>query len=306
MEDARVPSCPANTGPAPRAYTECTIKRYASEADIRAKPNAFLRVADWSRRDAQEVMSTFAQNGLRPPCATIFASSESPSGMCYAEAVRRVSAECGVAVQLVPLDSTATQTEVLTQIRSLNDCMACDAILVQPPLPAALSLPALVRAIAPYKEVDGLIPYERRVHPAAVRAVCQLLDARRVPKSQAVVLWRLPPVLEAAFMNALRADRFDVEAVHESCDTPEDAAGRPVAAILFTEGVAPPEALVAARACPDALLLHLGVAPPHSAPQEDLPHVASCDEGFATLLAAARVLGITSMALHNRAFFEYA
>ena len=56
------------------------------------------------------------------------------------------------------LPATASQAEVLAAVAKLNADPSVDAILVQLPLPRHLDAEAVIAAVSPDKDVDGMHP----------------------------------------------------------------------------------------------------------------------------------------------------
>ena len=66
--------------------------------------------------------------------------------------------ECGIESHLVRMDESATQAEVLEQLRALANDPSVHGVLVQLPLPAHIDEQAVIAAIPPEKDVDGFTP----------------------------------------------------------------------------------------------------------------------------------------------------
>ena len=114
--------------------------------------------------------------GGRPPCTSCWSATTRPrtstSATRSARAARPASASPSTACRRrVALDA------VLALVRQLNGDAACDGILVQSPLPAAMGKHAAQQvfdAIDPAKDVDGFHPAQRRparAGPGGARAV---------------------------------------------------------------------------------------------------------------------------------------
>jgi methylenetetrahydrofolate dehydrogenase (NADP+)/methenyltetrahydrofolate cyclohydrolase len=70
----------------------------------------------------------------------------------------RAAASAGIAVQTIRLPAETAQAALLAQVAALNDDPAVDGILVQLPLPPHIDPRAVIAAIDPAKDVDGLHP----------------------------------------------------------------------------------------------------------------------------------------------------
>ena len=85
-------------------------------------------------------------------------AGETPASVSYVTAKERACAECGIRSFPVRLPETVSQEELLAEVERLNADPEVDGILVQLPLPKGLDEQAVIRAIAPEKDVDGFHP----------------------------------------------------------------------------------------------------------------------------------------------------
>ena len=112
--------------------------------------------------------------GLRAKLATFAAAFEASAGrkaglavvlvgadaasQVYVAAKHKATLECGMASFEHKLPAATPQAALLTLIGQLNADPMVDGILVQLPLPGTLDEQAVVAAISPDKDVDGLTP----------------------------------------------------------------------------------------------------------------------------------------------------
>ncbi len=107
-----------------------------------------------------QVTAFTAQVG-RPPALDIVLVGEDPASEIYVRNKHKAGSEAGLLVTIHKMAATSTGAEVLRQVEQLNHSPACDGILVQSPLPAAISKADAQRvfdAIHPDKDVDGFHP----------------------------------------------------------------------------------------------------------------------------------------------------
>jgi methylenetetrahydrofolate dehydrogenase (NADP+) / methenyltetrahydrofolate cyclohydrolase len=107
------------------------------------------RVADGVRRFSE------ANGGDVPGLATVLVGSD-PASQVYVANKRRQTEEVGMRSFHHELGEGTPQDELLELVRSLNDDETVDGILVQLPLPAQIDQDAVIAAIDPAKDVDGL------------------------------------------------------------------------------------------------------------------------------------------------------
>ena len=95
--------------------------------------------------------------GITPTLAVVLVGDD-PASAVYVKSKTKAAREAGVEPRDHKLPVTTTQAELMALVRTLNDDRDVDGILVQLPLPAQLDSDAVIRAIDPAKDVDGLHP----------------------------------------------------------------------------------------------------------------------------------------------------
>jgi methylenetetrahydrofolate dehydrogenase (NADP+) / methenyltetrahydrofolate cyclohydrolase len=115
----------------------------AVAAEVRA------RVADEVREFAS------ANDGRAPGLATVLVGDD-PASHVYVGNKRKQSEEIGMRSIHHGLDATISQEEILAVVADLNADDGVDGILVQLPLPDGIDQDAVIAAIDPAKDVDGL------------------------------------------------------------------------------------------------------------------------------------------------------
>jgi methylenetetrahydrofolate dehydrogenase (NADP+)/methenyltetrahydrofolate cyclohydrolase len=97
------------------------------------------------------------ETGRTPGLATVLVG-EDPASEVYVGMKRRNSEEVGMRSIHHEPDASIREKELLDLVRELNEDDEVDGILVQLPLPAHIEENAIVAAIDPRKDVDGLTP----------------------------------------------------------------------------------------------------------------------------------------------------
>jgi methylenetetrahydrofolate dehydrogenase (NADP+) / methenyltetrahydrofolate cyclohydrolase len=100
-------------------------------------------------------VAKLAERGVVPGLGTVLVGDD-PASRWYVNAKHKDSAEIGVASIRRDLPATATQDEVEAVVAELNADPACTAFLVQQP--TGLNEFAILSAVDPVKDVDGLHP----------------------------------------------------------------------------------------------------------------------------------------------------
>ena len=106
---------------------------------------------------AREVAAHVAAGGQRPHLSVILAGDD-PASHVYVGHKGRACEEVGMTSETILLPATVTQDELLAHVARLNADPAVSGILVQMPLPRQIDELAVMRALEPRKDVDGLSP----------------------------------------------------------------------------------------------------------------------------------------------------
>ncbi len=132
--------------------------------------------------------------GIVPGLGTVLVGDD-PGSRAYVGGKHRDCAEVGIESLRVDLPDTATQGDVLAAVRELNADPACTGYIVQLPLPRGLDANAVLEAMDPAKDADGLHPVNlgRLVLgtpaplPCTPRGIVELLRRYDVPIAGAEV-----------------------------------------------------------------------------------------------------------------------
>lgn len=123
---------------------------------------------------------------------------EDPASQVYVRSKDRAAHKAGIAARTIRLPATTSESALLADIRALNADPTVDGILVQLPLPRAIRAEAVLDAIDPAKDVDGLTPTNagllangrRGLVPCTPKGVMRLLAETPLAGARAVVLGR--------------------------------------------------------------------------------------------------------------------
>ncbi|MCS6801722.1 MAG: bifunctional 5,10-methylenetetrahydrofolate dehydrogenase/5,10-methenyltetrahydrofolate cyclohydrolase [Dehalococcoidia bacterium] len=140
-----------------------------------------------------------AEQGRKARLAVVLVG-EDPASQMYVRRIVRGFGDAGLAADAVTLPQDADAASVIARIRALNDDPHVDGILLQLPLPQGLPTDAIVSAIDPEKDVDGVTPTQAgrlllgqpALVPNTPAGGMALLEAYNIPVSgaEAVVVGR--------------------------------------------------------------------------------------------------------------------
>ena len=102
-------------------------------------------------------VSALRERGIVPGLGTVLVG-EDPGSKWYVAGKHKDCAEVGIESIRIDLPETASQDEILAAVRRLNDDPACTGYIVQLPLPKGIDENAVLGAIDPSKDADGLHP----------------------------------------------------------------------------------------------------------------------------------------------------
>jgi methylenetetrahydrofolate dehydrogenase (NADP+)/methenyltetrahydrofolate cyclohydrolase len=106
---------------------------------------------------AEDVESFGRSQGRPPGLAVVIIGRDAPSTV-YLEQILRGCAKVGIEARFAELEGEATEASVVAAIRDLNADPKVDGVIVQMPLPPTIRLRAVIDAIDPDKDIDGIHP----------------------------------------------------------------------------------------------------------------------------------------------------
>ena len=159
---------------------------------------------------AEDVVSFTAGHGRPPALAVVIVGRDAPSTV-YLEQILRGCAKVGIDARFVELEGEATEASVVATIRELNADPRVDGVIVQMPLPPTIRLRAVIDAIDPDKDIDGIHPLNAGLLrlgydgflPATAHAAVEILrrSGIEIAGRDAVVIGRSAVVgMPAAFL----------------------------------------------------------------------------------------------------------
>ena len=140
-------------------------------------------VAAAVRREVRERVGRLAAHGVVPGLATVLVGDDPPSHV-YVGSKERACLEVGMRSLGHRLAASTRQAELIALVHELGRRADVHGILVQLPLPRPLEARAVIEALPPEKDVDGLHPVnqgrllagEPGLRPCTPLGVLRLLD----------------------------------------------------------------------------------------------------------------------------------
>ena len=107
--------------------------------------------------DLRREIAELKTKGVTPGLAVVLVGDD-PASRAYVRSKDRMSRELGLHSVKLELPASTTQGELLTRVEELNRDPKVHGILLQSPPPAHIDEAAIVRALDPFKDVDGFQP----------------------------------------------------------------------------------------------------------------------------------------------------
>ena len=199
---------------------------------------------------------------FRPGLAVVLVGDD-PASRVYVRSKDRAAAQAGIMARTIYLPVDTTEATLLAQIAALNADPEIDGILVQMPLPVQIRLDAVLDAIDPAKDVDGLTPVSTglllagraSLQPCTPRGVMHLLAAMELSGMRAIVLGR--SVLVGKPMAALLTNANATVTIAHS--RTRDLAGECRRADLVVAAIGRPEMIRGDWIKRDAVVIDVGI-----------------------------------------------
>jgi methylenetetrahydrofolate dehydrogenase (NADP+)/methenyltetrahydrofolate cyclohydrolase len=213
---------------------------------------------------AEDVAGFTARHGRPPGLAVVIIGRDAPSTV-YLEQILRGCAKVGIAARFAELEGEATEASVTAAIRDLNADPQVDGVIVQMPLPPTIRLRAVVDAIDPSKDIDGIHPLNAGLLrlgydgflPATAHAAVEILrrSGVEIAGKDALVIGRSAVVgMPAAFL--LVKEDATVTVAHSRT---RDLAGHVGRAEIVVVAAGVPGLVTGAMLRPGAVVVDVGI-----------------------------------------------
>ncbi|MGI0014673.1 MAG: bifunctional 5,10-methylenetetrahydrofolate dehydrogenase/5,10-methenyltetrahydrofolate cyclohydrolase [Nitrososphaera sp.] len=138
----------------------------------------------------KKAVDELKRDGVLPCLATVLVGDD-PASETYVSSKQGDASEVGIATRDHHLAADVQQAELLELVRLLNKDNLVHGILVQLPLPSHINEFAIINALSPLKDVDGLTPYNSGMlqngmallKPCTPSGVMELLDYYKIDVS---------------------------------------------------------------------------------------------------------------------------
>ncbi len=115
------------------------------------------QIAKDYRQGLQDQVEALKEKGFTSKLSVILVGNDGAS-QSYVRSKKKAAEKIGMISEIVHLEETATEEEVLNELNRLNNDDSVSGILVQVPLPKQVSEQKILEAINTEKDVDGFHP----------------------------------------------------------------------------------------------------------------------------------------------------
>jgi len=122
------------------------------------------QIAKEYRQGLKDQVEELNKQGFTPKLSVILVGNDDAS-QSYVKSKKKAAEEIGMISEIIHLDESTTEKEVLNELGRLNNDDSVSGILVQVPLPKQVSEQKVLEAINPDKDVDGF-------HPTNIGKLC--------------------------------------------------------------------------------------------------------------------------------------
>ncbi|WP_067781268.1 bifunctional 5,10-methylenetetrahydrofolate dehydrogenase/5,10-methenyltetrahydrofolate cyclohydrolase [Nocardia amikacinitolerans] len=127
--------------------------------------------------------------GMHAPRLALVVANDDPASAWYVNSLRKAAERLGIACERIDLGADATAERIREELTARSADTSYDAIMLQTPLPAGVSLDDVSSAISADKDVDGVSPLSLGLLaagldgfvPATSEAVVELLKHHEIP-----------------------------------------------------------------------------------------------------------------------------
>lgn len=115
-------------------------------------------VSDSLLAEVRKDIEALNLNGVFPKLVVIVVGDD-PASQVYVSKKEAACKKVGMLSERIALAAESTQEELLAKIHELNADSSVSGMIVQLPLPKHIKAPLVIKAIDPYKDVDGFHAY---------------------------------------------------------------------------------------------------------------------------------------------------
>ena len=218
------------------------------------------------------------------PKLLVILVGDDPASKVYVASKEKASRNCGIDAQTVVLDGNVSQKEIIDCIEKANKDKSINAILVQLPLPDHINTKAVIEAIDPLKDVDGLTSLNQGklflglngIVPCTPKGIMHLFEKYNVDLTgkNAIVIGRSLLVGKPLSMLMLAKNATVTIAHSKTKNLKELCLGMDV----IVSAVGKPKMITADMVKEGAIVIDVGINRVHNTLVGDVDYLSVCDK----------------------------
>jgi methylenetetrahydrofolate dehydrogenase (NADP+)/methenyltetrahydrofolate cyclohydrolase len=145
-----------------------------------------MKILDGKALSAELVDSVQDEAAKLKPKLRVILVGDNPASLAYVRNKKRACERSGVEYEELNFPTSISQEELIAEINKANEDPEVNGLIVQLPVPDHISVPLIIRAISPKKDVDGFHAYNigkmflssefEDLPPATPLGIVKLLD----------------------------------------------------------------------------------------------------------------------------------
>ena len=235
-------------------------------------------------RELKEIIKAKVSTLPTKPKLLVILVGDDPASKIYVASKEKACKTCGIDAQTITLDANVSQKEVIDVIEQANKDKSINAILVQLPLPDHINTQAVINAIDPLKDVDGLTSVNQGklflgqdgIVPCTPKGVIHLLDKYNVDLTgkNAIVIGRSLLVGKPLAI-LLLGKNATVTIAHSKTKNLKDLC---LSADLIVSSVGRPKLVTADMVKEGVIVIDVGINRVHGTIVGDVDYLNVCDK----------------------------
>lgn len=218
------------------------------------------------------------------PKLLVILVGDDPASKVYVASKEKASRNCGIDAETIVLDENVSQKEIIDCIEKANKDKSINAILVQLPLPDHINTKAVIEAIDPLKDVDGLTSLNQGklflglngIVPCTPKGIMHLFEKYNVDLTgkNAIVIGRSLLVGKPLSMLMLAKNATVTIAHSKTKNLKELCLGMDV----IVSAVGKPKMITADMVKEGAIVIDVGINRVHNTLVGDVDYLSVCDK----------------------------
>ena len=120
------------------------------------------------------------------PTLTVILVGDNPASVSYIKQKKKFGDKIGAKVNVIQLDATIAESDLLTQIAEINKDSSIHGVIIQLPLPAHINEQTIIAAVNHTKDIDGFLANSPYKVPIALAVASLLKEAHSMKRGVSI------------------------------------------------------------------------------------------------------------------------